>query len=335
MTTQRQSLAWSHGVVTLEALGGMIGPTSFVLPDGRQVAPFHIVPWFAEPLPALPGILQRLRGEWPCVPFGNDAARDLPRGWQTNGETFAGADVPHGHSSNVDWDFLAPNPHSIEMTIAYPDTHPIKALHRSIRPDPATSALDITLKVEARHACRLPIGLHPTFRLPRDAMVDLLAPTFREGHVFPLPVEPSSLLQPDATFQSLAAVPTLSGTFLSLTKLPLPTKNEELVQLCGVTGDFVLRYPAEGFQVRLSWNADHFPSVLLWISNQGRTHAPWNSRHLALGIEPVCSAFDLGPAVSTAANPIASGGTATAMEFTPDHAFITHYRIAVEPLEAA
>lgn len=335
MTVQRQSLAWLYGVVTLEALGGMIGPTSFILPEGRQVSPFHIAPWFAGPIPAQPGILQRLRGEWPCVPFGSDADRPLPPAWQTDGETFAGAEVPHGHSSNVDWDFLAPNPQSIEMGVAYPDTHPIKALHRSVRPDPATSALDITLTVEARRPCRLPIGLHPTFRLPRTVTVDLIPPPFREGRVFPLPVEPSSLLLPDATFQSLDAIPTLSGTPLSLTKLPLQTKNEELVQLCGVTGDFVLRYPAEGFQVRLSWNTDHFPSVLLWISNQGRTEGPWNGRHLALGIEPMCSAFDLGPAVSTAANPIATGGTATAMAFTPETPFTTRYRIAVEPLEAS
>lgn len=335
MVTQRQSLAWSHGVVTLEALGGMIGPTSFVLPDGRQVAPFHIAPWFCEAVPSLPGILRRLRGEWPCVPFGADAKRDLPPGWKANGESFDGADVPHGHASNVDWDFLAPNPNSVDMSVAYPDRHPIKALHRSVRPDPATCALDFTLTVEARRPCRLPIGLHPTFRLPRGSTVDLVPPAFRKGRVFPLPVEPSSLLLPDAMFQSLEAVPTLAGAPLSLAKLPLATNNEELVQLCGVKGDFVLRYPAEGFQVRLGWNADHFPSVLLWISNQGRSYAPWNNRHLALGIEPVCSAFDLGPAVSTGANPIANAGTATAMAFTPDTPFTTHYRIAVEPLEAA
>lgn len=335
MVTQRQSLAWSHGVVTLEALGGMIGPTSFVLPDGRQVAPFHIAPWFAEPTPDLPGILRRLRGEWPCVPFGADTSRELSPDWQAKGESFHGADIPHGHSSNVDWQFLAANPESIEMACTYPANHPIKSLSRSIRPDPATCALDICLTVEARRICRLPIGLHPTFRLPDGSTADLIPPTFRHGRVFPLPVEPSSLLLPDATFQSLSSVPTRSGTPLSLTHLPLSTHNEELVQLCGISGDFVLRYPGEGFQVRLTWNAAHFPSVLLWISNRGRTQSPWNSRHVALGIEPVCSAFDLGPAVSTAANPIAKAGTATAMDFTPDRLFTTHYRIAVEPLEAA
>jgi len=330
-----QSLAWAHGVVTVEALGGMIGPTAFVLPDGRQVSPLHIAPWASEPpVPGLPGILHRLRGEWPCVPFGSDAPRALPAGWHNDGATFAGADVPHGHASNVDWQFAAPNPQSIDLICNYPETHPIRALHRTIRPDPQAAALDITLTVQARRPCHLPIGLHPTLRLPVSGTAELVPPAFRQGRVFPLAVEPSSRLTPDACFSSLDAVPAQAGE-VSLTRLPLDGNSEELVQLCGVTGDFLLRHRAAGYQVRLTWNANHFPSVLLWVSNRGRDYAPWNSRHLALGIEPVCSAFDLGPAVSNAANPIAAAGVATAMAFDPDHPFTTTYRIAVEPMGAA
>ncbi len=330
-----QSLSWAHGVVTVEALGGMIGPTAFVLPDGRQVSPFQIAPWFAEDLPqGLPPILHRLRGEWPCVPFGTDTPRNLPLGWPEGSLSFDGADVPHGHSSNALWQFLPPTPSAVEMICPYPDSHPIKTLRRSVRPDPKAAALDFTLTVEARRPCRLPLGLHPTLRLPAKGQAQLHSPAFRRGRVFPLPVEASSRLAPDTTFTTLDAVPTPTGT-LSLTSLPLPTRNEELVQLCGVTGDFVLRYPEEGFQTRLTWNTAHFPSVLLWVSNRGRDYAPWNSRHLALGIEPVCSAFDLGPAVSTQPNPISEAGVPTAMAFTPETPFTTHYRIAVEPLEAA
>ncbi len=329
----RRSLAWSHGVVTVEALGGMIGPTSFVLPDGRQVSPFHIAPWFDEPLPpGLPGILHRLRGEWPCVPFGADAPRNLPAGWQADGASFEGAEFPHGHSSNIDWDFLPPDTGSVELVCAYPETHPIKVLHRSVRPDPKAAALDFTLTIEARRPCRLPFGLHPTLRLPLSGQAELQPPAFRTGRVFPLPVESTSLLSANASFDSLDCVPSTGGGTLSLRHLPLDSRNEELVQLCGVTGDFVLRYPEDSFQTRLTWNTGHFPSVLLWVSNRGRSNAPWNSRHLALGVEPVCSAFDLGPAISTAANPIANSGVATAMDFSPDSPFTTHYRIAVEPL---
>jgi hypothetical protein len=331
----QQSLAWDHGVVALQSLGGMIGPSVFVLPDGRQVSPFHIAPWRADEVSAdLPGVLHRLRGEWPCVPFGADAPRDLPPGWQADGDSFAGAEVPHGHSSNVDWQFADAGAGAIGMVCPYPEQHPVKSLHRLVRPDPAAAALDVTLTVSVRRPCRLPIGLHPTFRLPLTGGTDLIPPAFRQGRVFPTMVEPSSLLASDATFSALDAVPLAAGGVISLSRLPLPGMNEDLVQLCGVTGDFVLRYPGEGFQLRLGWNTGHFPSVLLWLSNRGRSYAPWNSRHSALGVEPVCSAFDLGPAVSNGANPIVEGGTPTAVAFAPDRDFVTHYRIAVEPLGA-
>lgn len=329
------TLSWAHGRLEVQSLGAMVGPILFRLPDGRQAQPMQVAPWADEPGAAdLPGILRRLRGEWPCVPFGADAPRELPRDWAADGVTFEGATVPHGHASNVDWRFVDTTPGALVMTCAYPETHPIRALSRSVRPDPNAAALDIILTVEARRPCRLPFGLHPTFRLPPADIVELVPPAFRQGRVFPLPVDASSLLLPDSVFSSLDAVLTRAGAPLSLSHLPLESRNEELVQLCGVSSDFVLRYPAEGFKVRLGWNTDDLPSVLLWISNRGRTQLPWNGRHLAVGIEPVCSAFDLGPAVSTGSNPIATAGVATAMDFVPDRPFSTSYRIAVEPLDA-
>jgi hypothetical protein len=328
-----RSLSWAHGRVEVQSLGGMAGPISFRLPDGREVQPMQLAPWADEPGTAdLPGILRRLRGEWPCVPFGADAPRDMPAGWAADGMTFDGATVPHGHGAHVDWQFLEPAPDAITLVCDYPDIHPIKSLHRTLRPDPERTAIDITLTVRARRPCRLPIGLHPTFRLPESGKVELVPPAFGVGRVFPMAVDASSRLLPDAVFLALDAVPAIDGGTISLTRLPLDSRNEDLVQLCGVTGDVVLRHPGEGFQVRLGWNTAQLPSLLLWISNRGRTGSPWNGRHLAIGIEPVCSAFDLGPAVSTGTNPIAASGVATAMEFVPDRPFTTTCRIAVEPL---
>lgn len=330
-----RALSWAHGRLEVQSLGGMAGPIMFRLPDGRAVQPMQVAPWAEEPGAAeLPGILRRLRGEWPCVPFGADGARDLPEGWAADGPSFDGAAVAHGHGSHVDWRFLDPMPDRIALDCAYPDTHPVRTLRRTLCPDPEAAAVDITLEVVTRRACRLPLGLHPTFRLEEGDGVELVPPDFRMGRVFPLPVDESSLLRPDAVFDSPGRVPTRAGGTVSLARLPLAGRNEDLVQLCGVSGDVVLRRPREGYQVRLSWDTAHFPSVLLWISNRGRRQAPWNGRHLAVGIEPVCSAFDLGPAVSTGTNPIAAAGVATAMAFAPDLTFATAYRIAVEPLGA-
>lgn len=332
--TQRHAIAWSHGMASVQSLGGMLGPVSFLLPDGRQVAPLHVAPWFNETdRDRHPAILRELRGEWPCIPFGADAARDLPAVWSADGNSFAGAGVPHGHGANSDWQFTEVAADAVTLVCNYPADHPVRRLTRRVAAVPDAPAITLSLTVEVRRPCRLPIGLHPTLRVPLDGEVVLHPPAFAMGRVFPVDVEPGrGLLQPGATFSSLAEVPTRSGGALALNRLPLDARTEELLQLCGVTGGFRLQHPREGWQVTLDWDSAVFPSLLLWVSNRGRDHAPWNGRHLALGVEPVCAAFDLGPAVSTAPNPIAAGGTPTDFAFDPDRPLTTHYRIGVEPI---
>ena len=73
---------------------------------------------------------------------------------------------------------------------------------------------------------------------------------------------------------------------------------------------------AEGYRVKLSWQPEHFPS----------------GRHVAIGLEPVCSPFGLGPAAARADNPMAASGTPTAYPFKAATPFVTRYRISAEAL---
>ena len=115
-------------------------------------------------------------------------------------------------------------------------------------------------------------------------------------------------------------------------RLPFAGDVEELLQIQGLDGTVALVNHAEGYRARLSWQKEHFPSLLLWMSNRGRKFEPWNGRHVALGIEPICSPFGLGPATALADNPIAASGTPTALDFSADHTFVARYRIEVEAL---
>lgn len=331
---EARALAWAHGVVSVEALGGMIGPTLFVLPDGRPIAPFHVAPWASEATGEdLPGILQRLRGEWPCVPFGDDGDRPAMGEWpgsQADGSVDA---FPHGYASNHRWQF-AGDEEAITLSIDYPQDHDIARLTRRVIPDPEGAALDFELEIAVRRDCTLPIGLHPTFRLPRavgsmriEAGADII------GMSFPVAVDASSIFRQGAVMTPWNRVPLLDGTELDISLVPLPQATEELVQLLDMPGEIALWNMAEGYRVRLSWNREHFPSTLLWLSNRGRDFAPWNGRHLALGVEPICSAFDLGPQISAGDNPIARRGTPTARHFSAGERFVTRYRVAVEPAD--
>jgi hypothetical protein len=192
----------------------------------------------------------------------------------------------------------------------------------------------VELRIEARAACRLPLGLHPTFRLPPTPGAARLEPgRFDHGITYPATVEPgAALFASNQTFTSLAQVPARNGGVHDAGSLPFGVDVEELLQLNGVDGVAALANVAEGYRVRLRWQPEHFPSLLLWFSNRGRKQYPWSGRHLAVGIEPICSPFGLGIATAIANNPIARGGTPTARAFAAGESFVTRYRIEVEAL---
>ena len=85
MTDTVWTFDWGGVRGEVAALGGMLGPVWFTLPDGPVVQSFAVAPWADDPpekLNVLPPILRRLRGEFPCVPFGVSHARtDLPDRW--------------------------------------------------------------------------------------------------------------------------------------------------------------------------------------------------------------------------------------------------------------
>ena len=331
-----RGLGWKYGALVVQRHAAMLAPLTFLLPNGRQVNPLHVAPWSEEPIAAeLPGILQRLRGEWPCVHFGYSVTDPTaPAEWaRLNGPSEPDEEV-HGHGSNHPWNWEEGGGGSLRLFIDYPAGNPVKRLVRTIRPNARAPAVDIELQIEVGDVCRLPLGLHPTFRLPTKTAAAHIEPAaFEEGCTYPGTVEPSApLFAIDRAFSSLKAVPSRDGGSVDASRLPFANDTEELLQLNGIDGSVALANETEGYRVRVTWQKEHFPSLLLWISNRGRKAAPWSGRHLALGMEPICSPFGLGPAVARADNPMAKGGTPTARDFAAGEIFTTRYRIEAEEL---
>ncbi|MES2843949.1 MAG: hypothetical protein V4747_02855 [Pseudomonadota bacterium] len=330
MSDQRD-LVWPRGRLTVQRLGAMLGPVEFHLPDGPTVSPLHVAPWADEGgSDALPGILQRLRGEWPCVPFGAPRVLPLQGDWAEllpEGAT----DHPHGPSSNLNWDWLAAPDGELRLALDYPPDHPIRRVERHIRPDPDACLIHLTLIIHPRADCTLPIGLHPVFRLPyARGTVRLDVGPCQGVLTFPCQAEPGvSAFAPARQVPGLDGIPLTAGGQIDATRLPLPSATEELVQVIGASGRVRLHH--DGWFAELAWDREHFPSLMLWLSNRGRQGFPWNGRHLALGVEPVCSAFDLGTTISAGQNPISTQGVPTAQVFRAGKVFSTAYSIGAHP----
>lgn len=284
-------IEWAHGDVSVRAVGGMIAPVYFDLGEGRSISPLHVAPWGANaPDQSLSPLMAGLRGEWPCLPFGPARIPDnLPPGWQAR-QLASGWD--HGYCSNHAWTLLENTPSVLSIGIDLPESDPVARLERHIRPDAEAPAIDVELVIHPRRDAVIPFALHPTFLVPHEG-VEIIGGNYSAIHTYPMQPEPGvSRLLANRRADSLAEVPTEDGS-LDLTRLPLPFKTEELLQLADCKPPFALRYPAQQAEVLLDWDTTHLPDALLWISNGGRAHAPWNGTHYALGIEPDNSCFDL------------------------------------------
>lgn len=324
-------LEWAHGRAEVQALGAMLGPLYFRLDAERDLQVMHVAPWAGTTGSlALPGILRRLRGEWPCIPFGRtDLPDDLPPGWQA---LAADDSWPHGYSSNHSWTCMHASSDRVSLAIDYPDASPIARIERHVQAVADTPALDIELVVWPRESLLLPAGLHPTFRLPQPAGRVALTLGDHEG-IFSYPSRSAgeiSRLLPDRRSDSLSALAGTAGP-LDLSRLPLDEDGEELAQVRGLVArpgaaPFSLHYQDYDAHVGLWWDTRQFPDLMLWMSNRGRPEYPWEGRHVALGAEPVNSVFDLGRVASPPpGHPLADR---TGISLQAHQPWRTRYRIA-------
>lgn len=338
------SVRWAHGEFKIHARGGMLGSTQFRLADGRSVRPFYEAPWLGESGPVVPELLAGMRNEFSCAPFGGAYQSDgLPPDWRAAAESeVLDVDAPlmesdlllHGYGGAHDWQLNSRSEGTVHIAIDYPDTSPIRRITRTVAADRDAAAINFSVTIEARRTCRRPIGVHPNIALPELAGALHIKPAgFEFGMVHPFgPEKGVSRAAPGALFSDLAKVPMHAGGAARFDRLPFAHDTEETLELCGCDGRVEIVDTEAQARYRLSWDASVLPSLLLWISNRGRAYAPWNSRNLCVGVEPLAGAFDLGSRAGIADNPINRRGVKTAVKLDPGQPLTFSYRFEADTM---
>jgi hypothetical protein len=298
--------------------GGHLGPVSFRLGD-RDVRPYALAPWAEEAAADLPPVLEVLRGDFFCLPFGG------------SDEVFDGErHPPHGETANARW-----------ACRAHTWTADVSSLHLRLDTAVRPGRVDkhVTLRrghpaLYVRHvvsgmAGPMSLGHHAMLRFPDRPGSGLVATSpFAFGQTSPVPVETpetggASGLAVGAPFTSLDAVPTATGETADLSRYPARPGFEDLVMLVADPGRplawTAVTFPDEGYV----WFTLKDPRVLrqtvLWVSNGGRRYPPWSGRHVnVLGLEEVTSYFHLGLAASARPNPMSACGFPTHVDLDPD-----------------
>ena len=310
--------------------GGQLGPVTFDR-QGQKIQPYSVAPWAEEPLdPSQPPIIQALRGDFFCLPFGG------------NGASFQGEQHPvHGETANAKWHFESLDTAHGRSTLRL-------SLATTVRP--GRVAKEITLveghsAVYSKHTIMgmsgpMNPGHHAMLKFPAEPGSGLLSTSpFTYGQVFPGAFESAenygySSLKAGAEFNTLAAVPLATGGAADLSQYPARRGYEDLVMLVSAL-DVPFAWTAVSFpKQRYVWFALKNPRVLretvFWISNGGRHYPPWSGRHTAIiGLEEVTAYFHYGLAESAQDNPISAQGIPTCHTLDPNQPFVVPYIMGV------
>jgi hypothetical protein len=287
--------------------GAQVAPVEFRA-DGRTAQPYSVAPWAPGSVPGIDPLLDSLRGDFLCLPFGPQ-----PSGPQ------------HGCTASSAWEVQAASPSSLTLHMDAVDigasvtkTVSLREGHTAVYQEFVVVGLDGAF----------PYGTHPILDFSPEASGPGLLSTSpmrwmsTNVGLFSDPAAGEhQVLAQDATFDRLDAVPCADGTTLDVSAYPTAPGHEDLVMLVNDPAAGPIGWSAVSF-AGFTWfslkDVSTFPGTLLWISNGGRSQSPWLSRHTArMGIEDVCSYFADGLEASRR-NLLAAKGIPTVREFSPD-----------------
>lgn len=292
------------------AAGAMLQDVVFAVGKDQDFRPFAQAAWSAEAREGQPGEqplhLRHLGGEWPCVPYGSSAADP----------------EHHGFGSNHYWQCNAASANAIDLSIEYPADSKVRRLSRKIALSETTPEIFCTLAVEVRETCRLPIGIHPIFRLPETEGIDLSVPGARKWAAIPAPYRPQG-----ARLSGGGAAGLTDDTGVSV-HFPrdFADYTAELVQAFDLPGRVDLSFQVEGARASLIWDAGVLPHCHFWLANPHVFTGLGSFRGLA--VEPIASWFDRGCDQLGEAGAEAEG--AFGVNLSPETAWTFNYRITAE-----
>jgi hypothetical protein len=295
-------------------------------------SPYFVSPWQGEGLSIEDPVLQNLRGNFFCLPFGAG-------GLDENGKVFKA----HGEVASGNWEFVNAEKGSLGDSLSL-----------KIQPQDIGGTVTKQIIIGEGHVytkCvvsgvegHYPVGYHPNLRMPLKGKMYLsLSPheTARTAGRSSYRYEGGEYyaLEPDTDIDDLTRVPMIGKGFTDCLAYPRLEGFVDVVaayrsQAPGVAWS-VAAYPGEGFLYFSLKNAQIFGAALLWMEDRGRHQSPWNGRTRVVGVEDVCGYFAAPVAVTQAPNLMSAKGYRTIWDFTRESSYAFPYIEGVIPISAS
>ncbi len=304
--------------------GGKHAPVTFFADSDKPVQPYYQSDWQdSQPdLSSIP-LLQNLRGDFFCLPFGGNA------------EAYQGEQHQcHGETSAMVWKMTKAEEENGKRSFAFEMDTKIRPAHvvKEIEMRKGQSALYIRHTVSGMSG-KMPYGHHAILELPKAG-----EKMYFSAGKFDLGMTPTSTfsdpanweyqyLASGAEFTSLKSVPTLfkDPAEADYSVYPSPVGYTDLFSLFKKAGKepawSTAAYTDRGYLFYSLKNAALLPATTIWVANSGRYEFPWNGTGCCFAIEETCSYFADGLKPSVEENLLNRKGWKTCGEFQADRPF--------------
>lgn len=299
--------------------GGQMAPVTFAADRNQPIQPYFISPWqkkgkTAKTIP----LLQYLRGDFFCLPFGD------------NGDKLRGKKYPpHGETASEFWRLATAETDqnrtifefALQGSVSGADVRKRIALHDG------SEALYISHTI-SNLSGKYPYGHHAILAMPEPGEIAYLCPlSFDLGMTAPGTfANPANLeyqcLASGATFTDLTCIPSRfkDQPTIDLSTMPSPVGYVDLfVMLRKATAKPACTcavYPQRGYLFFSLKNPNELPGTTIWTSNSGRYGYPWNGNTRCFAIEETCSFFAQGGKPSAEENCLTNQGWKTCATFS-------------------
>lgn len=304
--------------------GGQHAPVTFFPKSENPIRPYFLNNW-QERHPDLSSIplLQYLRGDFFCLPFGGN-------GDAVDGKSFQ----CHGETSAKNWTLALAEKDGAKSIFEFALDMQVMPGHvvKHIEMHDGESALYLRHTVTGLDA-KMPYGHHTILRMPEaNEKMYFSCGKFELGMIpettFSDPANwEYQYLASGETFDALEAMPTQfkKPAVKDYSVYPSPVGYTDLFAMLKKPTDkpawAAAAYPDNGYLYYSLKNAAELPATTIWVANSGRYEEPWNGISRCFAIEETCSCFADGWKPSIEENPLSKRGWRTYGTFTSDKPF--------------
>jgi hypothetical protein len=303
--------------------GGHMAPVSFYK-DSDSIQPYYISEWSKKGYQDEVKVLEPLRGDFFCCPFGGD------NNW--NGESHQ----PHGEPAYKSWE-------EKEYSKIRGLTKLVLSMKTQIRPGKIDKTICLHNGQNIVYSQNLITGFEGKASLGHHA---ILPGTDDLCYIDMSPIQ-FGITDPDATekfvneeyysiqpgqrFNSLKDVPTIwkDPNTTDCSVFPNREGFMDVIQVFNETQTTPAWTAVTHRQKGYVWfslkDTSVLPSTVLWMENRGRKGKPWDGTNNCIGLEDVCSYLGAGLVKSAEENEINTLGIPTSHNLTSNNSFAVNY----------